>query len=208
MFCSNCGEKIEDSSSFCKNCGAKITNNDKTERVQLKCKECGGVMTADSSNKTLHCPYCGSSEVIVYGDAVEVERIRNDTYKEMEYKKWEREDEKERKAEKKKADEAYRKSGFGVVAIIGAIICGIIAMGEFSQLRYSSRLLIDAIISALQTILFVSSVLSVAKARVLLPKIIIRASKNDTNFFTTTPPQHLHELYHYNSKLAILNLEY
>lgn len=51
MFCSNCGEKIEDSSSFCKNCGAKITNNDKTERVQLKCKECGGVMTADSSNK-------------------------------------------------------------------------------------------------------------------------------------------------------------
>lgn len=36
MFCSNCGEKIEDSSSFCKNCGAKITNNDKTERVQLK----------------------------------------------------------------------------------------------------------------------------------------------------------------------------
>lgn len=65
MFCSNCGEKIEDSSSFCKNCGAKITNNDKTERVQLKCKECGGVMTADSSNKTLHCPYCGSSEVIV-----------------------------------------------------------------------------------------------------------------------------------------------
>ena len=81
MFCSNCGEKIEDSSSFCKNCGAKITNNDKTERVQLKCKECGGVMTADSSNKTLHCPYCGSSEVIVYGDAVEVERIRNDTKK-------------------------------------------------------------------------------------------------------------------------------
>ena len=146
MFCSNCGEKIEDSSSFCKNCGAKITNNDKTERVQLKCKECAGVMTADSSNKTLHCPYCGSSEVIVYGDAVEVERIRNDTYKEIEYKKWEREDEKERKAEKKKADEAYRKSGFGVVAIIGAIICGIIAMGEFSQLRYSSRLLIDAII--------------------------------------------------------------
>ena len=76
MFCSNCGEKIEDSSSFCKNCGAKITNNDKTERVQLKCKECGGVMTADSSNKTLHCPYCGSDEVIVYGDAVEVERIK------------------------------------------------------------------------------------------------------------------------------------
>lgn len=86
MFCSNCGEKIEDSSSFCKNCGAKITNTDKTERVQLKCKECGGVMTADSSNKTLHCPYCGSDEVIVYGDAVEVERIKNDTYKEMEYK--------------------------------------------------------------------------------------------------------------------------
>ena len=77
MFCSNCGGKIDDSSSFCKNCGAKITNNDKTERVQLKCKECGGVMTADSSNKTLHCPYCGSDEVIVYGDAVEVERIKN-----------------------------------------------------------------------------------------------------------------------------------
>ena len=159
MFCSNCGEKIEDSSSFCKNCGAKITNNDKTERVQLKCKECGGVMTADSSNKTLHCPYCGSSEVIVYGDAVEVERIRNDTYKEMEYKKWEREDEKERKAEKKKADEVKRNSGFDVVEKKKTKKKKKNAMGEFSQLRYSSRLLIDAIISALQTILFVSSVL-------------------------------------------------
>ena len=110
MFCSNCGEKIEDSSSFCKNCGAKITNNDKTERVQLKCKECGGVMTADSSNKTLHCPYCGSSEVIVYGDAVEVERIRNDTYKEMEYKKWEREDEKNAKPKRKKLTKRTEKA--------------------------------------------------------------------------------------------------
>ena len=26
--------------------------------IKLKCKECGGVMTADSSNKTLHCPIC------------------------------------------------------------------------------------------------------------------------------------------------------
>ena len=34
----------------------------------------------------------------------------------MEYKKWERADEKERKKEKEKADEAYRKSGFGIVA--------------------------------------------------------------------------------------------
>ena len=59
----------------------------------------------------------------------------------------------------KRLTKRTEKVGFGVVAIIGAIICGIIAMGEFSQLRYSSRLLIDAIISALQTILFVSSVL-------------------------------------------------
>lgn len=159
MFCNKCGEKVADGSTFCRSCGAKIADNDKTERVQLKCKECGGVMTVDGNNKTLHCPYCGSSEVIVYGDAVEVERIRTDTYKEIKYKKWEREDEKERKAEKKKADEAYRKSGFGVVAIIGAIICGIIAMGEFSQFRYSHKLLMDAIIAAVQTLLFISAVL-------------------------------------------------
>lgn len=154
MFCSNCGEKIDDSSSFCKNCGAKITNNDKTERVQLKCKECGGVMTADSSNKTLHCPYCGSDEVIVYGDAVEVERIKNDTYKEMEYKKWERADEKERKKEKEKADEAYRKSGFGIVAIIGAIVSALFLIGSYSINRWG-----NVVVTAIQLLLFVVSVL-------------------------------------------------
>ena len=133
MFCSNCGEKIEDSSSFCKNCGAKITNNDKTERVQLKCKECGGVMTADSSNKTLHCPYCGSDE--------------------MEYKKWERADEKERKKEKEKADEAYRKSGFGIVAIIGAIVSALFLIGSYSINRWG-----NVVVTAIQLLLFVASV--------------------------------------------------
>lgn len=159
MFCNKCGDKNADGSAFCRSCGSRIADNDKTQRIRLKCKECGGVMTADGSNKTLHCPYCGSSKVVIYGDAIEIERIRADTYKEIEYKKWEREDEKERESEKKKADEAYRKSGFGIVAIIGAIICGLIAMGHFSQLGHSSKYLIAAIIAALQTLLFISAVL-------------------------------------------------
>lgn len=87
MFCNKCGDKNADGSAFCRSCGSRIADNDKTQRIRLKCKECGGVMTADGSNKTLHCPYCGSSEVVIYGDAVEVERIRADTYKEIEYKK-------------------------------------------------------------------------------------------------------------------------
>lgn len=172
MFCSNCGEKIEDSSSFCKNCGAKITNNDKTERVQLKCKECGGVMTADSSNKTLHCPYCGSDEVIVYGDAVEVERIKNDTYKEMEYKNG-REQTKRSGKRKGKADEAYRKSGFGIVAIIGAIVSALFLIGSYSINRWG-----NVVVTAIQLLLFVVSV--------LIRKDIIKCSNRGIPALLTT----------------------
>ncbi len=173
MFCSNCGEKIEDNSSFCRYCGAKVTDNDENERVQLKCKECGGMMTADRSNKILHCPYCGSSEIIIYGDAVEVERIKNDTYKEIEYKKWERADEKERKKEKKKADEAYRKSGFGIVAIIGAIVSAFFLIGSYSIDRWG-----NFVITTIQLLLFVASV--------LIRKDIIKCSSRGIPAILTT----------------------
>lgn len=172
MFCSNCGEKIDDSSSFCKNCGAKITNNDKTERVQLKCKECGGVMTADSSNKTLHCPYCGSDEVIVYGDAVEVERIKTIPIRKWNTKMGESR-RKGAKKEKEKADEAYRKSGFGIVAIIGAIVSALFLIGSYSINRWG-----NVVVTAIQLLLFVVSV--------LIRKDIIKCSNRGIPALLTT----------------------
>ena len=54
----------------------------------------------------------------------------------------------------KKADEAYRKSGFGIVAIIGAIVSALFLIGSYSINRWG-----NVVVTAIQLLLFVVSVL-------------------------------------------------
>ena len=65
--------------------------------VLIRCEHCGGTMTVDDNNSSvLMCPYCGSKELMRESDSVKIEKIKNETQKEIELKKLEFE-ERERK---------------------------------------------------------------------------------------------------------------
>lgn len=65
--------------------------------VQLRCKDCGGIMTVEENKSILSCPYCGSKEFISESDHVKIEKIKNDTQKEIELKKLEFEERERRR---------------------------------------------------------------------------------------------------------------
>lgn len=160
-FCKNCGTMINDKTNFCPSCGAYVNKESGTKTIQLLCKSCGGIMTIDNNREVLSCPYCGSKEIVTDSDAVAVEKIRSNTYKEVEYKKWEREDEKEKRQQENDALQKYKKSKLGKATIVFAIICGIITMFAFYRATSSYRVYpirwVTAFIGLAQTLLFISS---------------------------------------------------
>ena len=71
------------------------------------------------------------------------------------------------------ADEAYRKSGFGIVAIIGAIVSALFLIGSYSINRWG-----NVVVTAIQLLLFVVSV--------LIRKDIIKCSNRGIPALLTT----------------------
>lgn len=51
------------------------------ERLQLKCVDCGGIMEVDPNRKILSCPYCGSRQLMVDSDEVQIARINAEVEK-------------------------------------------------------------------------------------------------------------------------------
>lgn len=61
--------------------------------VSIRCENCGGTMMVDDNNSSvLMCPYCGSKELIRESDEFKIEKIKNETYREIELKKLEMEE--------------------------------------------------------------------------------------------------------------------
>ncbi|MGM9625798.1 MAG: DUF6591 domain-containing protein [Eubacteriales bacterium] len=52
--------------------------------MTLKCKRCDADMTISEDGKFLKCPYCGAKELIDESDAVKIQKIRSQTYQEVE----------------------------------------------------------------------------------------------------------------------------
>ncbi|MBR1703360.1 MAG: zinc-ribbon domain-containing protein [Lachnospiraceae bacterium] len=157
MFCINCGKELVGKSTFCPSCGAKIdsgigqkTLEEKT--IKLRCKDCNGIMEVDANNQQLVCPYCGSKELIIDSDAVAVEKIRSNTYKEIEYERIKHEKEKEQKKEIKETRDAYWKSRFSKITITFTAIC-LLAM----FVAFSDKQILAGLIALIQTCLLASS---------------------------------------------------
>lgn len=83
MFCSHCGKEASGNDKFCTGCGHKLYM-DTVKRVTLKCRECQGIMETTEDKDILMCPFCGSKDVIMESDDVTMERIRSQTYKDVE----------------------------------------------------------------------------------------------------------------------------
>ena len=55
--------------------------------IQLKCKNCDRTLLIEKNKDILFCPYCGSKELIIESDAVKIQKIKLQTYKEIELEK-------------------------------------------------------------------------------------------------------------------------
>ena len=95
--------------------------------IHLQCKSCGGNLDIDRNQSLIFCPFCGSRELLIDSDAVAVEKIRQQT----EFKKWEREDLQQQREE----NEKYKNSKAGNVALVFAIICGLMFVGSVTIIR-------------------------------------------------------------------------
>ncbi len=61
--------------------------------IPVRCSQCGALMESKQGAMLLQCPYCKSTSLVVENDPVVIERIRQDTYKEVEKMKLDHETE-------------------------------------------------------------------------------------------------------------------
>lgn len=71
MYCSNCGNMIDDSSFFCEFCGASTNGNKKNlfneaspKIVPAKCTNCGAPLEVNPKESAAICPYCKSAYIV------------------------------------------------------------------------------------------------------------------------------------------------
>lgn len=108
MFCSKCGANIPDGTAFCPECGNKCETPSGARMIKLKCENCNGDLEVDADKGEYICPYCGDKEKIVDSDAVQIEKVKSNTYKEMEYARMASENEREARNEKKEEQEGLQ----------------------------------------------------------------------------------------------------
>ena len=139
--------------------------------IHLQCKSCGGNLDIDRNQSLIFCPFCGSRELLIDSDAVAVEKIRQQT----EFKKWEREDLQQQREE----NEKYKNSKAGNVALVFAIICGLMFVGAVTIIRSVPNFL-RSLSLLLQTASFLLSFL-IRKETVRLPeKLQLKAVRTPT----------------------------
>ena len=139
--------------------------------IHLQCRSCGGNRDVDRNQSLIFCPFCGSKELLVDSDAVAVEKFRQQT----EFKKWEREDLQQQREE----NEKYKNSKAGNVALVFAIICGLMFVGSVTIIRSVPNFL-RSLSLLLQTASFLLSFL-IRKETVRLPeKLQLKAVRTPT----------------------------
>ena len=143
MKCEKCGADIDADAKFCPGCGRNIISH--KERLQLKCNSCGGTMTVDGDRRVLSCPFCGSKELIQESDEVVIQRIKSQTYKDVEMEKIKYENAKEQrkleKEQKEAVDKQYKKflkGKLSKVLIVALLACVLATYVSFSYGRILS----------------------------------------------------------------------
>jgi len=140
MRCRVCGFNTAKGAKFCSQCGARLDDNQNTER--LRCKECGGTMKVeqDESRTVLVCPFCQATELLDEADSVTIQRIRSNTYKEVEMEKLRHEERKERRkearaqaAEQKKKEHTGKYSKLAIVAFVLETLSATAALAYISE---------------------------------------------------------------------------
>jgi hypothetical protein len=88
MFCSKCGASVTEGSKYCHCCGTVIEKESYSSKyIQLICKRCNGTMQVEEGHQVLICPFCGAKEMLFENDDVIIEKVKNQTVKEVELSK-------------------------------------------------------------------------------------------------------------------------
>lgn len=120
------------------------------------CPNCGGKLDIDQSCENITCPYCGTQfavdDLLNSSDAVRIEKIKSQTYKEMETKKMEHEIEKEKRNEEKTTIEEFKKSKLRIVSMVFAVISLLMCI-----LAFQNGAILSGIIAIIMTALFIFS---------------------------------------------------
>lgn len=113
MDCQKCGFKVNEYDTFCHNCGTRIEKK-QSNTYSLICRNCGGIMDVDKERSLLYCPFCKAKEYINDPDGITIERIKSETYKEVERQKCNRDIEM-----KKMENEKERIKSRGCLTVLG-----------------------------------------------------------------------------------------
>lgn len=84
--------------------------------IKMKCESCGEIMDYNKEKEIIFCPYCGSKDLIIASDKVQIARIKAETEKaKMEY------------AER---DKSRIDRSLTIMLLIGAIVTIVLAILE------------------------------------------------------------------------------
>ena len=98
------------------------------ETIQLRCEDCGGIMTINNSRSVLSCPYCGSTKIVADSDEVKMERIRNERIKDIEIHKQDQEMEKWQAHETERKKSIMYSTIFVVLGFMLLLILGLLGV--------------------------------------------------------------------------------
>ena len=159
MKCSKCGAELSAGALFCTQCGTRV-GSDKQAKL-LRCRVCGGTLTVDADRQVMVCPFCQSAELIVESDAVAIERIKTDAYRDIEMERLRQEEaceqrriEQEQSEEKKKSAYTGKFGKWAILCLVLAVFC---IARTVSLFRDTPIDILAGVLSAVQAILFIAA---------------------------------------------------
>lgn len=135
--------------------------NENVNSSAVFCSNCGGQLEIDSSKEYTECPYCGTkysvSDLLGDTEAVRVEKIKSQAYKEVEKGKQQIESERLRQEALKNEEESVRKFKKGFLSKL--LVVMLILSAIFSTLAFSNGKIAAGFVGLLVLVLFVISLL-------------------------------------------------
>ena len=158
MYCEKCGHRVSDKASFCSNCGHRMDDAQKPHGTkQFRCTSCNSAMEPNDVNPILFCPNCGSKAIVEENDQVKIERIRNQTQKDIAMHQQQTDKEiamkklsQEESNAKQEAERRKKKNSFGSVVIF---ICALFSL-LFSLFAFGTNHIPSGSIALVQFVLF------------------------------------------------------
>lgn len=135
--------------------------NENVNSSAVFCSNCGGQLEIDSSKEYTECPYCGTkysvSDLLGDTEAVRVEKIKSQAYKEVEKGKQQIESERLRQEALKNEEESVRKFKKGALSKL--LVVFIIIDSLFTVLAFANGSIASGLVGLLGIALYILSFL-------------------------------------------------